>query len=202
LAAKAVMGHLDTIAQNIRQRRTTTPEEMNGKLIDDAVIFQLLELARWAPTHGLTEPWRFSVFSGVGKAWFAREHARLFWENTPDHILKQDKYNKILHRADKASHVIAIGVKCGTKATVPDIEEIAAVSCAVHNMFLGATALGIAAYWGSGGMTYHSAMREWLGLEEQDKVLGFLYLGYNDRPHPEGRREDILAKTRFISKPG
>jgi nitroreductase len=196
------MGHFDTIAQNIRQRRTTTPEEMNGSTIPEADIIQLLELARWAPTHGLTEPWRFSVFSGEGKAWFAREHARLFWENTPDHALKQDKYNKIMHRADKVSHVIAIGVKCGTKATIPDIEEIAAVSCAVHNMFLGATALGIAAYWGSGGMTYHPVMREWLGLEEQDKVLGFLFLGYSDRPHPVGKREDILAKTRFISMPG
>lgn len=200
MAAKAVMGHFDTIAQNIRQRRTTAPEEMNGKLIADAVILQLLDLARWAPTHGLTEPWRFSVFNGEGKSWFAREHARLFWENTPDHALKQDKYNKILHRADKASHVIAIGVKCGAKATVPDIEEIAAVSCAVHNMFLGAATLGIATYWGSGGMTYHPVMREWLGLEEQDKVLGFLFLGYSDRSHPDGKREDILAKTRFISK--
>lgn len=190
--------HFDAIAEIIHSRRTIPPEQMNGKSIPDADFQRILELARWAPTHGLTEPWRFSVFSGEGKAWFAAEHARLFWEHTPDHALKQSKYEKILHRADKVSHVIAIGVKCGTKATIPDIEEIAAVSCAVHNVCLGAAAMGVAAYWGSGGMTYHPAMREWLGLEEQDKVLGFLYLGYSDDPLPEGKRSDIAGKTTFV----
>jgi nitroreductase len=64
----------------------------------------------------------------------------------------------------------------------------------VENIWLGATAKQIAAYWGSGGMTYHPAMQDYLGLGDDDKVLGFLYLGYSEEAPRTGRRVKPLEE--------
>jgi len=52
---------------------------------------------------------------------------------------------------------------------------------------LAATSLNIASYWGTGGMTLKPAMKQFLQLGEDDRVMGVLYLGYADE-HPEGKR--------------
>src|SRR5690606_21180819 len=99
-----------------------------------------------------------------------------------------EKYEKLLHMGDKASHVIIAIMERGNLPKIPTLEEIAATSCAVQNLLLGATALGIASYWGSGGMAYTPAMHKHLNLNPEDLVLGILYLGYTDKPIPEGKR--------------
>ena len=50
----------------IRERRSIYPNMYSDEPVDDAVIREMLENANWAPTHRLTEPWRFVVFKGEG----------------------------------------------------------------------------------------------------------------------------------------
>ena len=187
------------LTQIITNRRTVKPTSMNGKKIPDDVIKQLLSLADWAPTHGYTEPWYFVVYSGDAVKQFCTDHAELYKNNTPEAQYIPGNYDKLQHQGDLASHVIAICMKRGDNPKIPEIEEIAAVSCAVQNMWLGATALQLAAYWGSGGMTYMPAMQQYLGLRDQDKVLGFFYLGYADGDAPEGRRiKPLTEKVKWM----
>lgn len=188
------------LTQIITNRRTVKPTGMNGKKIPDDVIRQLLSLADWAPTHGYTEPWYFMVYSGDAVKQFCTDHAELYKNNTPEAQYIPGNYDKLQHQGDLASHVIAICMKRGDNPKIPEIEEIAAVSCAVQNMWLGATDLQLAAYWGSGGMTYTPAMQQYLGLRDQDKVLGFFYLGYADGDAPEGRRiKPLTEKVKWMS---
>jgi nitroreductase len=65
---------------------------------------------------------------------------------------------------------------------------MAAVAAAAQNMLLGAAALGIAVIWSTGGMTYHPSLKESLGLDEHDRVMGLIYLGYSDEPEKERKR--------------
>ena len=104
----------------------------------------------------------------------------------------QGTYNKLLHMGDHASHIIIAMMQRGSNPKIPVLEEIAATSCAVQNLLLGATALGIASYWGSGGMAYQPPMKTYLNLREEDLVLGILYLGYTDKEKPEGKRKTPL----------
>lgn len=161
---------------------------MNGKKIDDKVIRQLLELADWAPTHGHTEPWRFVVFSDEKVKQFCDDHAALYKANTPEEKFTTATYEKLQHQGDKLSHLILVYMKRGDNPKIPALEEIAAVSCAVQNFLLGANTLGLAVLWGSGGMTHHPAMKKYLGLAEEDVMMGILYLGYTDEPPKEGKR--------------
>ena len=50
----------------IKSRRSTKPRYFNGEKIEDSIVWQILENASWAPTHGLTQPWRFKIFTDDG----------------------------------------------------------------------------------------------------------------------------------------
>ncbi|WP_198673970.1 nitroreductase family protein [Chitinophaga alhagiae] len=190
---------MEQIATVIRQRRTVKPTSMNGKKIADETIRELLELADWAPTHGLTEPWYFVVYSGDKVQEFCREHADMYKTYTPAAAYIPGNYDKLSTQGDLASHLVAVCMKRGNNPKIPEIEEIAATACAVENIWLAATAQNIAMYWGSGGMTYHPAMQDYLGLGDDDKVMGFLYLGYTaEAPRPGRRVKPLEEKIKWV----
>ncbi|QEC68733.1 nitroreductase [Panacibacter ginsenosidivorans] len=182
------MTNFETLQHIIKGRRSSKPALMNGKKIDNSIIQQLLELADWAPTHGHTEPWRFVVYSGDTVQQFCNDHAELYKANTPEGKFLTANYEKLKHQGDNLSHIILVYMKRGNNPKIPALEEMSAVACAVENFLLGASTLNIAVLWGSGGMTHHPAMKNYLGLAEEDIMMGLLYLGYTDEPVKEGKR--------------
>lgn len=164
----------------IKKRRNIVPELLNGQKIDREIIEEILEAANWAPTHKRTEPWRFIVYEYEKTKDFGQLHADTYKENTPEEDFLENKYNKILNRASKASHLIVAYVKRTEGTSIPIEEEIAATAAAVQNMLLLATAHQISVHWGTGGMCYHPAMKEALSLEEDDFILGWLFFGRTD----------------------
>ena len=129
---------------------------MNGKKIPDYQVRSLLELADWAPTHGLTEPWRFVVYTNPTD--FCHQHAFLYKEHTPSENFSEASYNNLYTQGDKASHVIIAIMKRGDLPKIPVKEEVEAVACSIQNILLGATALNIASFWSTGGMATKPAM--------------------------------------------
>lgn len=182
------MNTFETLQQIIRQRRSTKPADMNGQLINNALIHQLLELADWAPTHGRTEPWRFMVHEKEAKQQFCLAHAELFKQHTNPEKFTNAKYEKIQQQGDTLSHIVVVYMKRTLSNSIPEIEEIAAVAAAIENLLLGAAALHIAALWSTGGMTHHPSMKKYLGLAEEDIIMGLLLLGYTDQPQQIGKR--------------
>ncbi len=180
--------NFEVIQNIIKNRRSSKPALMNGKKIDNSIINDLLKLADWAPTHGHTEPWRFVVFGDDAVRKFCKDHAELYKANTPAEKFETAKYEKLLHNADKASHIIAVYMRRGTNPKITVLEEICAVAAAAQNILLGASCLNIAALWSTGGLIFHPAMKTYFNLNEDDHMLGFLYLGYTDVTPKEGER--------------
>ncbi|MFN4006056.1 MAG: nitroreductase [Chitinophagaceae bacterium] len=187
----------DTLTQIITQRRTTKPALMNGQLIPNDIVAQILALANWAPTHGRTEPWRFVVFAHDKVAQYCRLHAELYKKHTPAEQFVEATHQNLLHQGDKASHVVLAYMQRGNLPKIPAIEEVAAASCAIQNVLLGAQALGIAAYWGSGGMILKQPFKDWLQLQPEDQILGALFLGYTNEVAMGKRNTDIDAKIKW-----
>lgn len=169
---------------------------MNGKKIPNEQVKQLLELADWAPTHANTEPWYFIVYAEPKT--FCSEHAELYRDSTSAEDFMQFNYEKMLHMGDKASHVIIAVMKRGRLSKIPVLEEIAATACAVQNILLGATALGIASYWGTGGMALKPEMKTYLSLGKEDIIIGVLYLGYSDNAPSGERLIPLSEKVKWI----
>ena len=120
------------VEQAIRERRTHKafqPEPVPRELLDE-----LLELARWAPNHHLTNPWRFRV---VGPA----SHERL----------KQAAGPEAAAKLDRAPTLVAATVT-STGDPVQDEEDLCATACATYLVLLGAHAHGLAGYWRTPGV--------------------------------------------------
>lgn len=183
----------------IHNRRSTKPRYFNGQKIETSAIWQILENANWAPTHGLTQPWRFKVFSDLGLEKLANFQANLYQTLTPEADFKIEKYERMRTNILQCSHVIVICMQRQLSEKIPRIEEIEAVACSVQNMALTASACGICSFWGSGGITYTEELKKFLGLGEKDLCLGYLYLGYSDRPTVSSRRDPIQDKVEWIS---
>lgn len=180
----------------ISGRRTTKPAQMNGGKIPDIEVRNILALADWAPTHGRTEPWRFVVYAGEQVQAFCQQHADLYQANAASFL--QATYNNLLHMGDKASHIIIAYMQRGHLPKIPVMEEIAATAVAIQHILLGAEALGIASYWGTGGMALHPAMKEYLQLREEDMVIGIIYLGYTHNKMPAFRAIPLEEKVKWV----
>ena len=184
----------------IRSRRSTKPRLFNGDKIDDKIVWRILENSNWAPNHGLTQPWRYKVFSSSGLGKLAEFQADWYRKSTPQEKFKPEKYERMKTNILKSSHVIVICMERQESAKIPEIEEVEAVACSVQNMGLTAAAYGICSFWGSGGLTYTEELKEFLNLQKKDKCLGYLYLGYSDSPTTESRRDPIEEKVEWIAE--
>lgn len=169
---------LSELSEVIENRRTIFPEQFSDRKVQKEQVEKLINAAKWAPTHKLTQPWRFTVFMEQGLTDFGKFHADLYRKSKSVEDFSQMKYDKIFNRTSAASAVIVVGVKKDRDAKVPFVEEIAATAAAVQNMALMATAYGIAFYWGTGGMTLSDEMKNHVGLKEEDQIIGLLFLGY------------------------
>ncbi|MCO5237237.1 MAG: nitroreductase [Chitinophagaceae bacterium] len=188
----------DHINHLIRNRRSVFPDQFEtGKLVPDEVVREILINATWAPTHGHTEPWRFPVITGEGLKKLATFQSELYKQEAGA-AFSEKKYLKLQQQPLKASHIIAIGMKRTANSRIPEVEEMAAVACAVQNIYLTVTAYGLGGYWTTGGITYMDRAKSFFGLDAADRLMGFFYLGYVAVPSGKGKRMDISAKTSWI----
>ena len=182
----------------IQQRRSIYTNMFSGEPVDDAIIEKMIENANWAPTHKLTEPWRFVIFKGEGLRQLGDFQAGLYRrvaENNSD--FNEEKYLKFKNKPLECSHVIAIGMQ--RHEIVPEVEEVCAVACAVQNMWLTASAHKIGCYWSTGGVTFYEEAKPFFRLEAKDKLLGFLYIGrLKSDKWPNGRRKPIQDKITWV----
>ncbi|MFT3823253.1 MAG: nitroreductase [Chitinophagaceae bacterium] len=186
----------EEINKLIRTRRSVFAQQFEpGKTVPDEIIMEALENANWAPTHKLSEPWRFTVFTGAGLQTLAEKQAAIYKEFAGPKF-KQPKYESMLATPLQCSHIIAIG--CHPDPTLPVMEEIAAVACAVQNIYLTVSAYGVGGYWSTGGITFMEEAKPLFNLGTEDLLMGFFYLGYVRVPSPAGKRKPVTDKTQWV----
>jgi len=184
----------------IRSRRSVKPALMSDRPIETALLETILENANRAPTHGMTEPWRFRIHRGAARQELAATLQRLYRATTPKDRYRPEKYEKLGRSPLQAAATIVLWMKRQPSGKIPEIEEIEATACAVQNMHLTATAAGLGAFWSSPPLVYTEAMREWLGIGPDDRCLGLFYLGWpkDDTALTEGRRSPVADKVEWV----
>ncbi|MGP6191557.1 MAG: nitroreductase family protein [Vulcanimicrobiaceae bacterium] len=171
-----------------------------GKLAGDVSrdeIRALVEAALWAPNHRLTEPWRFSVLRGAARERLGRAWAVLLAQETP---FEGERRATLLEREAakplRAPVVIAVSVRTDADPVVA-AEDFAATAAAAQNLLLAAHAGGLGAIWRTGEMAYRREIREHLGLEPDDRIVAFIYLGRPGIEPPEARPRALEGVLRF-----
>ncbi|MGZ4395953.1 MAG: nitroreductase family protein [Gaiellaceae bacterium] len=164
---------LDDAIRGRRTHKTFEPEPVPPELLEE-----LLEFARWAPNHHLTQPWRFRV---LGPEALAR--------------LKEAAGPTEAPKLDRAPTLVAASAVL-TGAQQQDEEDLCAAACAVYAVLLGAHARGLAGYWRTPGILRVPAGRAAIGIPDGERVLGLIHLGApRTAPAPPGRRplQDYVA---------
>jgi nitroreductase len=141
----------------IRTRRTHkrfAPEPVPRETVEE-----LLELARWAPNHFLTQPWRFRVlgpetFELLVAAGAPNEREKL--GRAPTLIVASAK----LTGDDHQNH-----------------EDVLATACAVYVVLLAAHARGLASYWRTPRLLQTPEGRTAVGLEDDEEFVALIHLG-------------------------
>jgi nitroreductase len=188
------------VTRLIRHRRSLYPVQYSGESVRREVIQEMLENATWAPTHKLTQPWHFVVFTGDGLKKLADFMSDLYKNvTTANGTFEEKKFKTLSNKPLMASHIIALGMKRDEKERLPEIEEIEAVASAAQNMQLTATAHGVGCYWGSGGITYFEEAKPFFNLGPKDKLLGFLYVGIpKEGRWPRSKRKPVEEKVIWV----
>jgi nitroreductase len=187
----------DTLLEFLKSRRSMGLKEMRPDPIDPVKIEMMLEAATWAPNHGLTEPWRFTVFTGAGRDKLAAAFGEAFRQLTPPDKFDERGQQAQMDRAWQAAAWISLGMVSDGK--MPEWEEISSVAIAAQNMHLMACSMGLACKWTSGAVAVHPHVSGMLGLEPPAKLLGFLYVGAPAVPPPAGVRRPLAEKVSWVS---
>ena len=160
----------------IRARRTH--KQYGREPVDEATLRELLELARFAPNHKLTEPWRFRVLG-------PETRSRI------DEVVGEKEAAK-LRRAP--THVLATAVLSGDPRT--DEEDLHATAAAVYAVLLAATERGLASYWRTPSCFLQPEVRALVGLDPSERVVALIHLGppLSEPPAKERRPlEEVLT---------
>jgi nitroreductase len=162
-----------------RTRCSVKPASMDGaREVSREVLTEILEDAHRAPTHGLTQPWRFQVFTGAARTRLADGLQEIYDRVTPAGSRNQDKRAKLGTAPRLAPVVVAVAAHVDPHGKIPEIEEIAATSCAVQNLMLSAHEKGLGSFWSTPPVTMSAEFAAWLGLDANHRMLGLIYLGY------------------------
>jgi nitroreductase len=187
----------------IRHRRSIKPVDMDAtRAVERALLTQVLEDATWAPTHGLTEPWKFVVHQGAARQRLAEAMQQIYRETTPANEFREDKMKKMGENPLLSPVVIVCVMERRGGAKIPEIEEIEAVACALQNLMLSATAAGLGCYWSSPPLLGTREFAEWLQIGVEDRCVGLIYLGWprEGLNWPRSVRQPVETKTRWCDE--
>ena len=162
--------------QAIRTRRTH--KAYGAEPVPRATLEELFELARWAPNHNLTNPWRFRV---VGSEALAR--------------LKAAAGPEAASKLDRAPTLVVTTV-LQTGDAVQDQEDMCAAAIASYIVLLGAHARGLAGYWRTPEVLRTAEGRAAVGVGDEERVLGLLHLG---PPRQEKEPPERLPPGDFVT---
>jgi nitroreductase len=164
------------VEEAIRSRRTHKaygPEPVPREQLDE-----LFELARWAPNHDLTNPWRFRV---VGPDALAR--------------LKEAAGPESAAKLDRApTLVVASVVESGDE--IQREEDVAATATAIYIVLLAAHARGLAGYWRTPAVLRTPEGRAAVDLPEGERVMALIHLG---QPRQEKRPPERLPSEDYVT---
>jgi nitroreductase len=157
-----------------------THKEFGPEAVGRETLLDLFDVARYAPNHHLTQPWRFRV---LGPETLAR--------------LKECAGESESKKLGRAPTLVVATAKLSGEL-VQDEEDVCATAAAIMLVLLAATERGLATYWRTPGILRTARGRDAAGVPEGERVLGLLHFGSAARS-PAGReRADVSQYVEFM----
>ena len=167
------------VEEAIRTRRTH--KVYGTEPVDRATLLELFDLARWAPNHHLTNPWRFRV---VGPQALRS--------------LKLAAGEEAAAKLDRAPTLVVVSVVQSGEDPVADEEDLLAAGVAAYIVLLAAHARGLVGYWRTPEVLRTPAGRAAAGVPEGERAIGLLHLGPARQGRQPPQRHDVEQVVSFL----
>jgi len=153
----------------------------------------LFQAALRVPDHGWLRPWRFLCIEGDARERLGDLFVKALLQKDPE------ASSAVLERAHNAplrAPLLIVVVARLHSPRMPEVELLLSAGCAAHAIVLAAHAQGIGAIWRTGELAYETAVMQGLGLDEHERIVGFIYLG---TVMGERRNPPLLDTSDFVS---
>lgn len=157
-----------TLLLNRRSASRLTKPAPQGEELNN-----ILAAGMRAPDHGALRPWHFVIMQDDG----IKRFSQLLEKAAIEGGLGAEVEEKARNAPFRAPLIITVIAKIKDHPKVPQWEQLVAASCTVQAMQMAAVAQGFGGIWRSGSWTEDAVVRAGLGCEENDRIVGFLYLG-------------------------
>ena len=146
-----------------------------------------------APDHARLRPWKFIEVRGDSRD----KLAKIFIDTATalNSDLSENEISKLQKAPHRAPMIIILAANIKEHPKVPEIEQIISLGAAAQNILLGIHEIGYSAVWRTGNMAFNPEITKFLGLEENFKIIGDLYVGTStgkEKPIPELEIKDFL----------
>ncbi|HLS07952.1 nitroreductase [Lentibacillus sp.] len=173
----------------IRDRRSVK-KYYNHKPVAEETVIELLEDAVWAPTHGVRQPWRFIFIEPEQTETFAKKVAATYPE--------ERQQNRLEYLREPSAFLIVV-------MEVPESqkqydENFGATACMIQNFWLLAWEQQLGVVWKTNSHIYDPKVKQILNVGENEKIVGFLHLGYFDEK--PAKKDRISAAEKFSTFKG
>lgn len=169
----------------IRERRAIK-KSYTDKEVTEEVVRDLLDSAMWAPTHGMRQPWRF-IFVGADELPdFAKKVASTYPEERRQN--REDYLNE--------PNAILVAIMEDSDIEKTRDENFGAIASMIQNFWLLAWEKQLGVVWKTNPHIYDPKVKELLHVKDNEKIVGFIHLGYFDQA-PE-KKERISLDEKFI----
>ena len=196
LGESLAAAHPSDSAIEMLWRRRSTPADFLGAPGPDAAILQtMLTIAARAPDHRRVTPFRFIIFEGDARSRFGEVLKAAFTANEPQ--AEKHRVDCEQNRFMRAPVVTAVISSVNPTHRTPEWEQILSAGAVCQNFLLAASAHGFAAQWLTEWYAYDDRVKAALGLGENERIAGFIYVGAAKESPKERARPDLDA---IISK--
>ncbi len=168
-------------------RRSGSAKRMKGPGPSDEQIKTLIRAATRVPDHGKLTPWRFLIFKNDARAAFGDLLVRALKQSEPD--ATEERITQERTRFLRAPVIIGVVSRAREGMPIPEWEQILSAGAACQTLCIAAHAMGFVAGWITEWCAYHPTVKAGLGLDANERIAGFIYLGHpseplEDRPRP------------------
>lgn len=174
------------VSKVIQERRTI--KQFKPDPVEENLLYELLNIASWAPNHGMREPWRFILFIDEGKQFLINK------------IMESAKKPKDPVKLMQIPAFLAVIIKEDERQRELE-EDMLATGTFVQNFQLAAWERGIGVKWVTDPFTFRPEFRANIGVQPNEKLIGLLQIGYPDvipAARPRTPIQDKLTIVRSI----
>lgn len=144
-----------------------------------------------APDHGQLRPYRFLTVEGAARERMGELLVEALQQGGGE--ITPQMLDKARLGPLRAPLVVVVIAQLQEHSKVPKNEQLITAGCAAHGVLLAAYAMGIGAVWRTGELSYAPHVAKGLGLEADEEVVAFLYLGTPQNPPREAPKVDVAT---------